>query len=74
MQSVCIDHGRQQFVNVGCRPLLEAVNRVKPKLHVFGHIHEGSGIYMHDQTLMVNASIMDKYYSPQNHPKVVFLK
>jgi len=30
--------------HVGCEHLLEAVqNRVKPRVHVFGHIHEGYG-------------------------------
>ena len=30
-------------MNCGCKPLLEKVMQIKPKLHVFGHIHEGSG-------------------------------
>ena len=29
---------------VGCEELLKAVKRVKPKLHVFGHIHENYGL------------------------------
>ncbi|THZ17116.1 Metallo-dependent phosphatase [Aureobasidium pullulans] len=29
--------------NVGCDHLLAALNRVKPLLHCFGHIHEGHG-------------------------------
>lgn len=29
--------------NVGCDHLLAALNRAKPLLHCFGHIHEGHG-------------------------------
>ena len=29
--------------NVGCKNLLQAVCRVKPKMHCFGHIHESNG-------------------------------
>ena len=29
--------------NVGCENLLQAVRRVKPKMHCFGHIHESNG-------------------------------
>ncbi|KAK4862642.1 hypothetical protein LT330_002775 [Penicillium expansum] len=30
-------------LNVGCEHLLRAVRRAKPRLHLFGHIHEGWG-------------------------------
>lgn len=30
---------------VGCADLLETVLRIEPRLHVFGHIHEGHGMY-----------------------------
>ena len=29
--------------DVGCDPLWTAVRRARPRLHVFGHIHEGWG-------------------------------
>jgi hypothetical protein len=32
-----------QSENVGCEHLLRAARRCKPKLHCFGHIHEGWG-------------------------------
>jgi len=31
----------QEGIHCGCRELKKALGRVKPKLHVFGHIHEG---------------------------------
>ncbi|VTU01863.1 metallophosphoesterase : 239AB OS=Microscilla marina ATCC 23134 GN=M23134_04270 PE=4 SV=1: Metallophos [Gemmataceae bacterium] len=40
----------------GCRDLFERVFEVKPRLHVFGHIHESSGRTEHDGIVFVNAS------------------
>lgn len=36
--------------NVGCEHLLRACSRAKPRLHVFGHIHEGHGAVRHNWT------------------------
>ncbi len=52
----------------GCMDLLEAVARVRPKLHVFGHIHGGYGVEEALGTIYVNASIMDEGYKPVNKP------
>lgn len=54
--------------HLGCPYLLDHVKRIKPKLHVFGHIHEGHGLKVMDGTTFVNASIMDEYYDPTNEP------
>jgi Icc-related predicted phosphoesterase len=42
----------------GCRELLEAVVRVKPKLHVFGHVHGAHGILQTETTTFVNAALL----------------
>ena len=34
--------------NVGCPSLLQAMKRVRPMIHCFGHVHEGSGIEVVD--------------------------
>ncbi len=52
----------------GCMDLLEAVARVKPKLHVFGHIHGGYGMEEARGTKFVNAAIMTEDYEPLNKP------
>jgi Icc-related predicted phosphoesterase len=44
---------------VGCRDLLEAVRRIKPRFNVFGHIHEGYGQYNKNGILFINASMTD---------------
>ncbi|KAL9599797.1 MAG: hypothetical protein Q9219_003583 [cf. Caloplaca sp. 3 TL-2023] len=98
--------------SVGCEHLLRAVQRCKPRLHCFGHIHEGWGATrmawnenraepisadgqkaLHDryvrvdissgsakplrwgeETLMINASVMDVGYKPINAPWMVDLE
>ena len=97
--------------NVGCAHLRRAVERCKPRLHCFGHIHEGWGaervhwgsekverveqrkqklveervarvdisgggerpLRWGEETLFVNASIMDVHYQPVNAPWIVDL-
>lgn len=54
---------------VGCADLAQAMERVQPRLSVFGHIHEGYGVHGH----RVNASICDHRYRPVNRPIVVDL-
>ena len=56
---------------VGCRDLLAAVERVKPHVHVFGHIHEGAGIYSNGRTKFINASCCDRAFEPVNPPIVL---
>lgn len=59
--------------HVGCEELRVAVRRLRPRLHVFGHIHEGYGREEHDGTTFVNASSCDGAYRPVNAPVVVDL-
>ena len=61
--------GRQE----GCAELLKAVGRVRPRLHLFGHIHEAYGLEVRDGTTFVNASICDRACRPVNPPVVVDL-
>lgn len=59
--------------NVGCPELAEAVDRVKPKLHVFGHIHPGYGRTKKGGTIFVNAAVCNDRYRPVNPIQVVEL-
>ena len=57
---------------VGCRELARHVQeRVQPKLHVFGHIHESAGVQELDGTLYINACTMDGRYMPVHRPHIV---
>ena len=56
------------YKSVGCEELLIAVERVKPKVHLFGHIHEAHGNYNDGNTTFVNASILNEKYIYTNDP------
>lgn len=56
---------------VGCRDLLRRVEEIKPRVHVFGHIHEGYGQLEQNGTLFVNASALDVQYRAVNGAVVV---
>ena len=98
-------------IPAGCAHLLTAVERAKPLLHCFGHIHEGNGCLVRnwttsessrksvdreeaakdrggfldfsadsedhvksgEETIFINAAIMDIRYEPRNIPWVVDL-
>jgi len=56
---------------VGCQDLKEAIARVRPRMHIFGHIHEGYGTRESDGTLYLNACTCTLRYQPLNPPLVV---
>ena len=57
--------------HAGCELLLKRVEEVRPKLHVFGHIHGGYGQQRVGDTLFVNASLCNEAYQPVNPPHVI---
>lgn len=59
--------------DVGCADLLATVQQRRPRLHVFGHIHEGYGTVERDGTRFVNASNCSERYHPVQKPIVVDL-
>ena len=54
----------------GCQQLLAAVRRVKPMLHVFGHVHAGYGTFGTPDTLFVNAALPGHGFGMSNRPHV----
>eukprot|EP00117_Sycon_ciliatum_P044995 scpid86193/ scgid2541/ Metallophosphoesterase domain-containing protein 1; Adult brain protein 239 len=54
--------------HAGCVDLLaEVQRRIRPKYHVFGHIHEGHGVTSDGTTVFINAAICDvDYYAIQD--------
>lgn len=58
---------------VGCEELLTAVQRVRPRIHLFGHIHEGYGVKEIDGTIFVNVAVLDHHYKMANDPIVLEL-
>lgn len=57
----------------GDEQLLEAVERIKPKIHAFGHIHYSHDAAVLGETLFVNACISNDRYDQWQKPVVVDL-
>ena len=60
--------------HAGCQDLLKAVERLKPRTHIFGHIHERYGINSIDGTTFINASSFNHNYHRFNEPVIFDLK
>jgi Icc-related predicted phosphoesterase len=56
--------------HVGDKDLLAAVEQLKPKVHVCGHIHEGYGHVLKGGTRYINASVLNESYELVNKPVV----
>jgi Icc-related predicted phosphoesterase len=57
--------------HVGCFELLSRLRAIRPRLHVFGHIHDGYGVTISDEiagTTFINASVCTEAYHPVNRP------
>jgi Icc-related predicted phosphoesterase len=55
----------------GCWHLKSRIFAVKPKIHVFGHIHGAHGIETIDGTTFANVSILNEQYKPTYSPTVL---
>ena len=65
---LCVGNGNQ-----GCADLLDFVEMFKPRVHIFGHIHEAYGATTNGKTLFVNASTLNLQYDERHpRPPVVF--
>lgn len=53
--------------SVGDKILIEKIEEVNPKYHIFGHIHEQSGILHLGDTTYINASVLDEEYNHRNN-------
>ena len=59
---------------VGCASLRHYVEKIKPIINVFGHIHGQYGIATEGKTTFVNASTCTERYVPSNKPIVLSLR
>jgi Icc-related predicted phosphoesterase len=57
--------------HAGCKKLAARIRKVKPKLVVCGHIHEGYGAFKMGNTHVINASLLDECYSSVNAPFII---
>lgn len=70
--------GKKFDDHLGDRDLRDAMYRVMPPLHCWGHIHGsyGTTTCVHDmgeKTIMVNASMVNEAYMPVNKPIIIEL-
>jgi Icc-related predicted phosphoesterase len=63
-----LDYVAQSVYHAGCEELLERVMEVKPKINVFGHIHQGFGSVRVNEIEFINASVLNEAYSYTNLP------
>jgi Icc-related predicted phosphoesterase len=63
-----LDFVKYNTINVGCEELMKKVEEIKPKIHIFGHIHEGYGYVFDGNTHYINASVLDGRYIFKNKP------
>lgn len=66
-----VNIGRNKGESQGCFDLMRAVKRVKPKVHIFGHIHEGHGHIEKDGTKFYNVAVLDENYDLIHKPTVI---
>lgn len=69
----CPSFGYRDYIkigseNLGCVDLLNRVLEIKPKYHIFGHIHGGYGGDFYDGINFINASSLNERYVFTNLP------
>jgi len=57
-------------ISCGCEKLRLRVEQVRPKSHVFGHIHDSYGLYEWEGIKFINASVANEDYNLLNEPIV----
>lgn len=58
-------------VHWGNLPLRNCVEKVKPRLHIFGHAHESYGTTERDGTIFSNASLLNDNNKLVNAPRLI---
>lgn len=54
--------------HLGCELLANRIKKIKPKIHICGHIHSGRNIVKVGDTLHIHASVLDERYNYTNKP------
>jgi Icc-related predicted phosphoesterase len=58
----CTDPYSGQARELGSEELLEAIDRVQPKVVICGHIHSGYGKFKRGKTTIYNVAVLDELY------------
>lgn len=65
-----VQRGKDDIELCGCKHLLARIQELKPRLVVFGHIHEGRGQWQLGPTTLANVTLLDLRYQPVYRPWV----
>ena len=63
-----LDYVRFNNENVGCQEMMKKIEEIKPKIVIFGHIHEGYGYVFDGHTHYINAAVLNGRYEFKNKP------
>ena len=63
-----LDYVTYSKQNVGCELLRDRIDIIKPKIHVFGHIHSSYGYKFDGTTHFFNAAVLDERYNFTQKP------
>lgn len=61
-------------IKLGCEELTHSLKRIKPKYHLFGHIHNASGATRQSPTHFFNLSILDERLRIIHAPIIISLE
>ena len=61
------------YGNMGCPDLSDAVRRIRPRYHLFGHVHDAYGTISADNTTFVNGAILNYKYEIVNESVIINL-
>jgi len=68
-----LDQSHLTSEHLGCEELAKAVAHIKPKFHVFGHIHGGHGGLTANGTRFLNSSVVNERYLLVYKPHVIVM-
>jgi hypothetical protein len=68
-----VPRGGGVMEHTGCPHLLRRIEEIRPRLVVYGHIHEGRGEFHHGSTILANVTILDERYNHVYPPWIVEL-
>ncbi len=69
--SLVLDKSLPSTPHLGCEELAKAVEQIRPRLNIFGHIHGGHGQMAVNGTRFVNASVVNEAYRLVHEPQIV---
>jgi Icc-related predicted phosphoesterase len=63
-----LDCEHMSLVHQGCPVLLEVVKNLKPRLHIFGHVHGGYGTVTIGPTIFANVAMLTEFGDVDRKP------